>query len=84
MRALAIIVASSILALGVPSAAHAAVPARTVAPTEIFDVGTLRVERFGTAGRSAIVFIPGLFCGTWQWNGQIESLAATHDASTRA
>jgi pimeloyl-ACP methyl ester carboxylesterase len=44
-----------------------------------FDAGVLRVERFGNPAARSIVFIPALFCGSWQWNAQINSLAPTYD-----
>jgi pimeloyl-ACP methyl ester carboxylesterase len=59
--------------------AEAAVPARSVVPTQTFTVGMLRVERFGTTSGTPIIFIPALFCGSWQWNGQIAGLAGKHD-----
>jgi pimeloyl-ACP methyl ester carboxylesterase len=59
--------------------APAEVAARTVAPRATFDAGTLRVEHFGVAGRRALIFIPALYCGSWQWNREIAALAATSD-----
>jgi pimeloyl-ACP methyl ester carboxylesterase len=79
MRLFALILAATLGAIVYATPARAAVPTRTVAPLETFDVGMLQVERFGTPGRQAIVFIPALFCGSWQWNGQVAELAATHD-----
>jgi pimeloyl-ACP methyl ester carboxylesterase len=52
---------------------------RHVSANATFDVGILRVERFGDAAARSIVFIPALFCGSWQWNAQINALAPTHD-----
>jgi pimeloyl-ACP methyl ester carboxylesterase len=40
-------------------------------------VGTLRVERYGS-GSPAIVFVPGLACGSWVWSGAVTRFAATH------
>jgi pimeloyl-ACP methyl ester carboxylesterase len=37
---------------------------------ESFDVGTLHVDRYGTGPR-AIILIPGLSCGPWEWYGTI-------------
>ena len=59
--------------------ARAAVASRTVAPVETFDVGMLRVERFGVARGVPLIFIPALYCGPWQWNRQIAALAPAHD-----
>jgi pimeloyl-ACP methyl ester carboxylesterase len=58
---------------------HAAVPARTARASAEFQIGMLRVERFGNARGTPLIFIPALFCGSWQWNGQIAMLSATHD-----
>jgi pimeloyl-ACP methyl ester carboxylesterase len=52
---------------------------RTVAPTSTFDVGILHVERFGATGGRSIVLIPALFCGSWQWNAQIDALSSKYD-----
>ncbi|HEV8196333.1 MAG TPA: alpha/beta hydrolase [Gemmatimonadales bacterium] len=41
---------------------------------ETFDVGMLRVERFGRPGQTPIIFIPALFCGSWQWQREIAAL----------
>jgi pimeloyl-ACP methyl ester carboxylesterase len=40
-------------------------------------VGTLRVERYGS-GSPAIVFVPGLACGSWVWSGAVTRFAAKH------
>jgi pimeloyl-ACP methyl ester carboxylesterase len=61
-----------------PQRSFATVPNRTVAAVETFTVGILRVERFGPNGHPPIVFIPALFCGSWQWNGQIAALSSSH------
>lgn len=73
------IISAAIVALNFsPGQATAAVPSRTVAPAETFTSGILRVERFGLNGRPPVVIIPALFCGTWQWNGQIAALSTSH------
>lgn len=56
---------------------RADVPNRTVQPAQTFNVGTLKVERFGQSGRP-IIFIPALYCGSWQWNGQVPGLVKSH------
>lgn len=40
-------------------------------------VGVMRVERYG-AGSPAIVFVPGLACGSWVWSGAVTRFAAKH------
>ncbi|HEV7705014.1 MAG TPA: alpha/beta hydrolase [Gemmatimonadaceae bacterium] len=47
--------------------------------TETFEVGMLRVERFGSAGRTPIIFIPALFCGASQWQREISVLSNRYD-----
>jgi|SRR5579863_1766468 len=48
-------------------------------PSQTFNEGILRVERFGNTDARPIVFVPGLACGPWVWNAQISALAPTHD-----
>ncbi len=55
------------------------VPSRTVQPITSFNSGMLRVERFGNPKGHAVIFVPGLFCGSWEWNGQIAAFAKTND-----
>lgn len=76
----------SLLALGAlvlcaatPVAAPTSVPSRATPVAEAFDVGMLHVERFGRKGREAVIFIPALACGSWQWNREIDSLANRYD-----
>ena len=47
------------------------------APTHVTNVGTLRVEQYG-AGSPAMVFIPGLSCGSWVWDEAVKTYAAKH------
>ena len=37
---------------------------------ESFDVGALHVDRYGS-GAQALIYIPGLSCGPWEWYGSI-------------
>jgi pimeloyl-ACP methyl ester carboxylesterase len=46
---------------------------------ESFTVGMMRVDHFGTAGRTPIIFIPALFCGASQWQRQIAELSDRYD-----
>jgi pimeloyl-ACP methyl ester carboxylesterase len=59
--------------------AGADVGSRRVAPVETFNVGMLRVERFGVPRGVPLIFIPALYCGSWQWNREIAALAPSHD-----
>jgi pimeloyl-ACP methyl ester carboxylesterase len=58
--------------------ARAEVAPRSVAPIETFDEGMLRVERFGVPRGVPVIFIPALYCGSWQWNREIAALAPSH------
>ncbi|MBV9027972.1 MAG: alpha/beta hydrolase [Candidatus Eremiobacteraeota bacterium] len=79
MRRLALGITLLALLCGPSVAARASVAQRHVAPAATFDSGILRVERFGRAGARPIVFIPALFCGSWQWNAQINALSTSYD-----
>ena len=46
----------------------------TPTPAESFDVGTIHVDEFGS-GKQALVLIPGLSCGPWEWYGTIEKFS---------
>lgn len=48
-------------------------------PPETFTVGMLRVEHYGTAGRTPLIFVPALFCGASQWQRQIAALSDRYD-----
>jgi pimeloyl-ACP methyl ester carboxylesterase len=50
--------------------AIAVVPPPLPQPVATFDVGSLHVQQFGN-GSQALIFIPGLTCGPWEWSGQI-------------
>jgi pimeloyl-ACP methyl ester carboxylesterase len=68
-----------VLAMFCPAFAAADVPARSVAPIQSFNSDVLRVERFGMPGKVPLIFIPALYCGAWQWNGQVSVLAKRYD-----
>ncbi len=63
----------------VPLSSQASVAQRHVAANAAFDSGILRVERFGVRGGRPLVFIPALFCGSWEWNAQINALSNRYD-----
>jgi pimeloyl-ACP methyl ester carboxylesterase len=46
---------------------------------DTFDVGMLRVDHSGRAGRPPLIFIPALFCGPWQWDRELAALADRYD-----
>jgi len=81
MNRLAAVALAVLLGLGVAgvplaaeSAATAALPPAPGAPAESFDSGMLHVDRYGS-GAQAVILIPGLSCGPWQWYGVIAHLA---------
>lgn len=51
--------------------AMAAVPAPLPQAASSFNSGSLHVDVYGTAGKPAMIFIPGLACGPWEWSGEI-------------
>ncbi len=57
-----------------PLWAAAAIPPPLPTPVAAFDVGSLHVSQYGT-GAQALIFIPGLTCGPWEWSGQINHFA---------
>ncbi|MGH7632250.1 MAG: alpha/beta fold hydrolase [Gemmatimonadaceae bacterium] len=71
--------ASVVLLAALPSRARTSVPPRVTPVADSFDVGMLHVERFGTRGHSPVIFVPALFCGSWQWNREIDALAKQYD-----
>lgn len=71
----------SLLAIGWLSAAasaSAAIPPPLPAPSSSFDSGSIHVDVYGTPGQRAVIFIPGLTCGPWEWSGEINQLASKY------
>jgi pimeloyl-ACP methyl ester carboxylesterase len=46
-------------------------------PAKVTTVGTLRVERYGN-GSPAMIFVPGLTCGSWVWDDAVRAYSAKH------
>lgn len=65
----AAVLAASMLWTAVP--VNAALPPPLPKPAGSFDAGSIHVDVYGTAGKPALVFIPGLTCGPWEWAGEI-------------
>lgn len=65
--------AASALWFGAP--ARASIPPALPAANASFDSGSLHVDVYGTAGKPAMIFIPGLTCGPWEWAGEIARFA---------
>jgi pimeloyl-ACP methyl ester carboxylesterase len=55
--------------------AFATVPPPLPAAASSFNSGSLHVDVYGTHGKPALVFIPGLTCGPWEWSGEIARFA---------
>jgi len=67
------------LALFAPArSAQAAIPPPLPTPASSFDAGSLHADVYGTPGRRALVLIPGLTCGPWEWSGEISRLAPNY------
>ena len=60
------------------AAARATIPPPLPAPLKSFDSGSLHVDVYGTPGRRALVFIPGLTCGPWEWSGEITQFSSAY------
>ncbi len=67
------------LVLSCSSASLAMEPSAKTGPTPsaVTTVGTMRVEAYGS-GSPALIFIPGLACGSWVWDGAVRTYAKTH------
>jgi pimeloyl-ACP methyl ester carboxylesterase len=46
-------------------------------PISVATVGTMRVEAYGT-GSPALIFIPGLSCGSWVWDDAVRTYEKSH------
>jgi len=70
--------AIALTAFAATASARAAVPPPLPAPLKSFDAGSLHVDVYGTPGRRALVFIPGLTCGPWEWAGEIARFSPSY------
>ncbi len=68
-----VLLSSSVAPARAADPAAATVPA----PASVTTVGTLRVERYGS-GEPAMIFVPGLSCGSWVWRDAVTHYAGTH------
>ena len=57
---------------------QAKTPAPLPAAAASFQAGSVHVDRYGGPGKRALVFIPGLACGPWEWADQIRSLSSQY------
>jgi pimeloyl-ACP methyl ester carboxylesterase len=77
--AMAVVAASTLQAAGKagPVAVSSHVAAYAADPADTFDVGTLKVQRYGDRG-SPVILVPGLGSGAWVWKDSIEALRRDH------
>ncbi len=57
--------------------AQGAVPPLPAAQSS-FDAASLHVDVYGTPGKQAMIFIPGLTAGPWEWAGEITDFAPSY------
>ncbi len=69
------LLAAALAAIASTGSARATAPPPLPTPTKSFEAGSIHVEVYGTPGRRALVFIPGLTCGPWEWSGEIAQLS---------
>ena len=70
--------ALALSALWFAAPACASTPAPLPKAAASFDSGSLHVDVYGTPGKRALVFIPGLTCGPWEWSGEINRFASNY------
>ena len=63
------VLAASTLWFSAP--AKASVPPPLPTASQSFSAGSMHVDVYGTAGKPAMIFIPGLTCGPWEWSREI-------------
>jgi len=67
------VLAMSMLCFNAP--AYAVTPPPLPKANSTFMAGPIQVDVFGTPGKPALIFIPGLTCGPWEWSGEIAQFA---------
>ncbi len=65
------------------SASGPVIAAGDAAPkaSRVFTVDGMRVERYGI-GSPAMIFVPGLACGSWVWDDAVKTYAGKHAVYT--
>ncbi len=71
-------IALSVTVLGFALPARAAAPPPLPTAVQSFDAGSVHVERYGAAGKRALIFLPGLTCGPWEWSSQIQTFSKNY------
>ncbi len=72
------LLAAALALFAATAAARATVPPPLPTPAKSFDAGSLHVDVYGTSGRRALIFIPGLTCGPWEWSGEIAQFSPSY------
>ncbi len=70
------VLAMSTLCFNTP--AYAVTPPPLPKASSSFTAGPIHVDVYGTPGKPALLFIPGLACGPWEWSGEIAELAPNY------
>ena len=70
--------ALAMCALWFPLSANAQPPPPLPAAAASFDAGSLHVDVYGTAGKPALILIPGLACGPWEWSREIAHFSPSY------
>ena len=78
MKRFAISCALALSALCFSAPASAAPPPALPKAAASFQSGSIRVDVYGTSGKPALVFIPGLTCGPWEWSREIAQFSPSY------
>ncbi len=70
------VLALSMLWFDIP--ATAAEPPKLPNAQASFSSGSLHVDVYGTPGKPAVIFVPGLTCGPWEWSGEIARFSSNY------
>lgn len=57
---------------------NAALPPPLPTASQSFSAGSMHVDVYGTAGKPAMILIPGLLCGPWEWSREIALFAPNY------
>lgn len=68
--------AACALCTAVPAAA--ATPPPLPRPAASFEAGSMHVDVYGASGKPALIFIPGLACGPWEWSREIAQFSPNY------
>ncbi len=68
---------ASLASMGAAAAIAAVPSADRPKPAAVETIASMRVEEYGS-GSPAMVFVPGLSCGSWVWDDAVRRYAKTH------